>query len=308
MNNFTKPAFLFFALFLVQEYAFSQSFYDSKVNRRWVASGGIGYARSLSDLTNPGTYFDNKFNIEGGIQYIASDRINIRTHLLLFQLSGDDMEIDPELNTRSRGLSFVSNNIELGSTMSISLFSNSARFIDRRKINPYIFGGIGLLYFDPRAEVPEYAIIDGESIPAPRAGDVVSLHRYQTERPNNYSRFALVIPVGFGIKIKATNFMDITLEASNRITFTDYLDDVSGSDYADIDKFDFSKEEDITAWALSNPSGTDSDTRGNPASNDHYLIVNIKADIYIQGDFFNRLFGMDENNFDLTPRRGRLLR
>ncbi len=265
---------------------------------------GVGYARSLSDLTNPGAYFDNKLNIEGGIQYLATDRINIRTHLLLFQLSGDDRDIDPELNTRSRGLSFVSNNIEMGTTISLSLFSKNSRFIDRPRINPYVFGGVGLLYFDPRAEVPKYAIVNGQSIPAPRAGEMVSLHQYQTERPNSYSQFAVVIPLGLGVKIKATNFLDITLEASNRITFTDYLDDVSGKEYSDINEFDFSKDEDITAWALSNPSGTESNTRGNPESDDYYLIVNLKLDFYIQGNFFNRLFGLDENKFDLTPQRG----
>jgi len=140
--------------------AFSQSFYDSKINRRWVLSGGVGYARSLSDLTNPGAYFDTKLNMEGGIQYLATDRISIRTHLLFFQLSGDDKDIDIELNTRSRDLSFVSNNIEFGSTMSVNLFPKSNRFIDRPRINPYVFSGVGLLYFDPRAEVPEYAIIN----------------------------------------------------------------------------------------------------------------------------------------------------
>ncbi|WP_296621366.1 hypothetical protein [Marivirga sp.] len=304
MGEISKSVLLFSALFLVYECAFSQSFYDSKFNRKWVASMGVGYARSLSDLTNPGAYFDNKLNIEGGIQYLATDRINIRTHLLLFQLSGDDRDIDPELNTRSRGLSFVSNNIEMGTTISLSLFSKNSRFIDRPRINPYVFGGVGLLYFDPRAEVPKYAIVNGQSIPAPRAGEMVSLHQYQTERPNSYSQFAVVIPLGLGVKIKATNFLDITLEASNRITFTDYLDDVSGKEYSDINEFDFSKDEDITAWALSNPSGTESNTRGNPESDDYYLIVNLKLDFYIQGNFFNRLFGLDENKFDLTPQRG----
>lgn len=307
MQLISKSLFLFFSLIFCYETAFSQSFYDAKFNRKWVASGGIGYARSLSDLTNPGAYFDTRLNLSGGIKYIATERISIRSQILLFQLAGDDQDIDLELNTRSRGLSFVSNNIELATTISLSLLPNTSRFIDRPKINPYIFGGVGLLFFDPRAVVPEFAIINGESIPAPKAGEMVSLQPYQTERPNTYSRFTVVLPIGLGVRVKVTNYLDLTLEASNRITFTDYLDDVSGGGYPDMNKFDFSKDKDLTAWALSNPSGAGR-TRGNPESNDHYVIVNIKADFYIQGDFFNRLFGFDERRFKLTPSRGGMIR
>lgn len=302
MEKHIKTAIFIITAVFVSEFALSQSFYNSRINRKWTASGGIGYARSLSDLTNPGSYFDTKLNIEGGIQYIATDRINIRTHLLLFQLSGDDMDIDPELDTRSRNLSFVSNNVELGTTVSISLLSMSKRFIGRPMVNPYVFGGVGILFFDPRAEVPEYAIVDGDSISAPRAGETVSLHKYQTERPNTYNKLTVVFPVGLGVKVKATNFLDITLEGSTRITFTDYLDDVSGRGYPDINDFDFNNEEDITAWALSNPSGTGR-TRGNPESNDYYLIVNLKADFYIQGGFFNKLFGVEGRRFNIKPKR-----
>jgi len=133
---------------------------------------------------------------------------------------------------------------------------------------------------------------------------MVSLNQYQTERPNTYSRFAVVIPVGLGVKFKTTNFLDVSIEVSNRITFTDYLDDVSGRGYPDIKNFDFNNDKDITAWALSNPSGTGR-TRGNPESDDYYLIVNLKVDFYIQGNFLNRIFGRKENKINIKPERGR---
>lgn len=301
-----KKLFIIFLLVTSISQVLSQSFYNRRINRRWVASGGVGYARVLGDLTNPGSYFDTKLNIEGGIHYRLSDRINLRTNLLIFQMSGDDSKIDPELNTRVRGLSFVSNNVELSSTVSVSLFPMTSRFTQRKLINPYIFAGIGALYFDPRATVPDSVVLplDGR-VAVPNSGQMVSLAKYDTERPNDYSRFALVLPVGLGIRVKLTEFIDVSAEISNRITFTDYLDDVSGRNYPSADLFDFSQSEEVTAFALSNPNSFESNgIRGNPDSDDHYLIFNLKADFYIQGDFFNRLFGIGGKKFNIKPKRG----
>lgn len=289
---------------------FAQSFYSNRINRRWMASGGIGYARALGDLTNPGSYFDTKLNIVGGIQYRFTDRVQAGVNLMAFQLSGSDLDIDPELNTRSRGLSFVSNNLELSATASISLFPTATRFTQRKLINPYLVAGVGVLLFDPRAEVPEFAFINGDTIPAPRAGEMVSLRPYQTERPNSYGRFALVVPVGVGVRVKVTDFLDLTAQVSNRITFTDYLDDVSGvggdkgRGYPDKNLFDLNNPEDVTALALSDPTGQ-GEIRGNPESDDYYLIFNIKAEFYIQGDFFNKIFGVGGKHYNIKPQRGR---
>jgi hypothetical protein len=303
-----KKGLLISIIFLFGTELFAQSFFANKINRRWVATGGLGYARSLGDLTNPGSYFDTKFNVVGGIQYRVSDRFNAGVNLMAFQLSGDDQDIDPELNTRSRGLSFVSNNLELTATGSLSLFPISTRFMNRKTFNPFVFAGVGVLLFDPRSEVPEFLRDEaGEALmPVPRAGEMVSLRRYQTERPNSYGRFAMVIPVGVGVRVKVTDFIDVTAQVSNRITFTDYLDDVSGRGYPALDEFDLTIPEDVTAAALSDPTGTSRDNvRGNPNSDDFYLIFNITGEFYIQGEFLNKLFGIGGRQFNIKPRRGK---
>ncbi|MBK6264506.1 outer membrane beta-barrel protein [Marivirga sp. S37H4] len=299
-----KKVLIIIFLFVLAQDVFSQSFYSRRINRNWVATGGVGYARALGDLTNPGSYFDSKLNFEGGIQYRASDRVNIRTNLLFFQLSGSDDDIDPEQNTRSRGLSFVSNNVELSVGTSISLFPHMARYRQRKMINPYAFAGIGVLFFDPRAEIPDSINVPGTgSVALENAGKMVSLAKYNTERPNDYSQFAFVIPVGVGVKVKVADFLDVSAEVSNRITFTDYLDDVSGRNYADPELFDFTKQEDREAYGLSNPTGTTSNIRGNPDSNDYYMIVTLKAEFYLQGDLFDKLFGIGGKRFKTQSRR-----
>lgn len=304
-----KRVLLISVILMLGTEVFAQSFYSNRINRKWMATGGLGYARSLGDLTNPGSYFDTRLNLVGGIQYRFSNRVNAGLNLMAFQLSGDDDKIDPELNTRSRGLSFVSNNLELTATASVSLFPTANRFTQRKLINPYVFGGVGVLLFDPRAEVPEF-LRDAAGDPlreVPRGGEMVSLRKYQTERPNEYGRLALVVPVGVGVKVKVNDFMDVSAQVSNRITFTDYLDDVSGVGYPDLDQFDWeNNDREAIAAALSDPTGTSRDNvRGNPESNDHYFIVNVKAEFYIEGDFLNRLFGIGGKRFNIKPHRGR---
>jgi hypothetical protein len=301
-----KRALLISIFLILGAELFAQSFYSNRINRRWMATGGLGYARSLGDLTNPGSYFDTKLNIVGGIQYRFTNRVQAGVNLMAFQLSGDDQDIDPELNTRSRGLSFVSNNLELSATASVSLFPTANRFTQRKLINPYVVAGVGVLLFDPRAEVPEFLRdAAGDTLMAvPRGGEMVSLRQYQTERPNSYGRFAFVVPVGVGVRVKVTEFIDVTAQVSNRITFTDYLDDVSGRGYPDRALFDLNNPEDVTALALSDPTGR-GEIRGNPENNDHYFIVNVRAEFYIQGDFLNKIFGVGGKHYNIRPQRGR---
>jgi len=296
-------------LILFAQDIIAQSFYSSRISRKWMATGGVGYAHMLGDLTNPGSYFDTKLNIVGGLQYRVADRINVGVNLMAFQLSGDDANLDPELNTRSRGLSFVSNNLELSAFTTISLFGVPSRFTQRKFINPYVSAGIGVLLFDPRAEVPEFLRNQaGDTLRAvPRAGEMVSLRQYQTERPNSYGRFALVIPVGAGVRVKVTSFLDITAQLTGRITFTDYLDDVSGRGYPDLDQFDWQNSDtEAIAAALSDPNGTSRGAiRGNPESDDYYMTFNIKAEFYIQGDLLNRIFSPGGKRYNIKPKRGR---
>lgn len=281
----------------------AQSFYSRSANRRWIATGGVGYARSLGDLTNPGTYFDTKLNLEAGLEYQMSDRFIFRTSLLLFQMSGSDQDIDPELNTRSRGLEFVSNNAEFSTGISISLFPKGRRFIDRKLINPYVYAGVGVLLFDPKNTIPDSTTYLGTKVAVPNAGDRVSLRPYQTNG-ESYGLFTFVIPVGIGVKIKATDFMDVSLEVANRITFTDFLDDVGTRQYPSDEYFQetFDNEKAIIASALSDPSDQ-GELRGNPDRDDYYMIFSIKANFYIQSRFLDNLFGTGSRRFNVRPKR-----
>lgn len=99
--------------------------------------------------------------------------------------------------------------------------------LDGKTTSPYLFAGIGGLYFNPRARTPL-----GET------STWVNLRPLGTEGQTldggkKYSPIQVVIPFGVGLKIAAGRKLNIGLELGFRQTFTDYLDDVGGN-YPDL--------------------------------------------------------------------------
>jgi hypothetical protein len=93
----------------------------------------------------------------------------------------------------------------------INLFANGNRYYRRPYFNVYGYGGVGLLYFNPKAELN---------------GTWHALQPLQTEGVE-YSRITPVIPFGLGVRFKFGPNMNIAIEGGYRKIFTDYLDDVS---------------------------------------------------------------------------------
>ena len=131
----------------------------------------------------------------------------------------------------------------------------------------------GFIFFNPTTEYK---------------GDKVALQPLQTELVP-YNRFGLVIPYGLGLRLKVTPIFNISLEAGYRTTFTDYLDDVSTT-HKDPSKFT-----NPLAAALSDrrpeiglPLKQDGFIRGNPDTNDGYMLVNAKLEYYLPMDFSRR--------------------
>ena len=90
----------------------------------------------------------------------------------------------------------------------------SYNFFPSQKFVPYVFGGIGLLDFEPRA------------------GDV----GFDGPLPNNsleiYSKQVLAIPLGIGFEFYITDDLVLNGRGTLRLTGTDYLDDLSGTQEA----------------------------------------------------------------------------
>jgi hypothetical protein len=121
-----------------------------------------------------------------------------------------------------------------------SLHPTDVLYYKRNWYNPYAILGLGFAYFNPKEN------IDGKK---------EALQPQQREGVS-YSRIVPVIPIGAGIRFRINYLMNIGLEGVYRLTFTDYLDDVS--------------------------------QRGNPDKNDGYLIVNLKLEAFLPSDLFTK--------------------
>lgn len=264
--------------------ASAQSFYSVRRDRTLIFSAGTGTSTYFGELTNPGDYIDARFNINAGLSYFVSPRLSARAEVTWFQLSGSDAKAgDP--GRVPRNLSFVSNNIEAGLTGAFHLLPIGNRYYQRPVINAYGFAGIAVMRFNPKAELN---------------GTKYALQPLQTEGVK-YNRTQLVIPYGLGARLKAGPFFNLAIEGGYRLTFTDYLDDVST---AHPDK---SQWTDPVAIALSDRGGeiglapmAVGSKRGNPEKNDGYFLLNVKVEYYLPNNF---LFKNSQNALYRNKRK-----
>lgn len=201
------------------------------------------------------------------VRYNLSKRFSLEGHLLQTRISGTD-ENSTEIVDQRRNLSFRSDIYEVGFTGELNLVSFNIPA--GQKASPYLFAGIAGFYFNPQAQY---------------RGDWIDLQPIGTEGQGRaeypglkkYGLINVAVPFGLGFKFAVSERVNIGLKFGVRMTFTDYLDDVSGV-YPDIVNL---RETDPLAAALSfrepealenvasNPVGT---PRGNPNNNDGYFL------------------------------------
>ncbi len=262
---------LIFSLLLVETLA-AQSFYNKRYDRDFIASVGTGITSYFGELNNPNNIFGSKPNLNIGLQYFVTDNISLRTEVSWFQIKGDDKLADDKGRV-DRNLSFHSNNFEWNVVGMFNFIKKGPRYYQRNRFNAYVFGGVGLLIFNPKADLN---------------GSSYSLNNYQTEGVK-YSTTSIVIPFGAGVKIMAGPFFNIGLEAGYRKTFTDYLDDVS-TQYIDNNSFS-----DPIGKALADrrpeiglPLKEAGSKRGNPDKKDGYMMVNVKVEYFLPHGVFSK--------------------
>lgn len=270
--RFLPIAVLF--LVLVTELSFGQSFYAIRRERSLIATVGTGTANYFGELVNPKSLGKVRPNLVVGAEYYFTDRISTRAELSWFMLAGSDADANDD--RKERNLSFFSHNFELSTTGTISLFPNGGRFYQRPAINLYGFAGVGLLYFNPKTRYQ---------------GDVVALAPLETEG-KSYSRVIPVIPFGLGVKFKYGPFFNIILEGGYRLTFSDYLDDVSSKRYPGYPgstnlssplatALSDRRQEYYDKHGIDRTVNPAVGIRGNPDTNDGYILFNVKVQYYL---------------------------
>jgi len=187
----------------------------------WEAGAFAGLSNYLGDLTaNSQTIYMQNSGFSGAVfaRYNINDMTAVRLALGYQGLSGTDVLANNEA-IRMRNLSFTSDVIELALTGELNLPGYQPYNLSR-PLSPFLFAGISAFYYNPVANL---------------AGVNVKLRPLGTEgqglpdRPARYASIAMAIPMGLGVKYAVTDKLNIGIELGARMTFTDYLDDVSGT-------------------------------------------------------------------------------
>jgi hypothetical protein len=241
---------------------------------RWDIGVNGGIANYFGDLASePGTnslkvYQKNtRYSFGGFARLRAAHKIGVSFHLNYILIAGAD-SLNKDSDRTSRNLSFRNNMFE-GSAR-LEFYPVVTNDLGGKKrytadLHLMLFGGLGLTYSNPQASLN---------------GSWENLRPIQTEGVR-YSALQPVIPLGFGafstFRAGRSRFKRhrLGVEVNWRLTFTDYLDDVSTS-YVDNDAI---REEhgDVAAKLADRRTGGDAGTtggiRGNPNKNDNYATI-----------------------------------
>jgi hypothetical protein len=221
------------------------------------------------------------------VRYKINQKIAIRGQLAYQRIQGaDSLSTNPARNARN--LSFRNDIFELSATPQLTIYENqdlgsSYRF--RLSFNFYVFAGIGIMHHNPQASYQ---------------GDWVALQPLHTENVN-YSLWQGVVPLGTGFYFTVKKKHRIGFEYNWRVTFTDYLDDVSknyvnpstlsAQGAALANRTNELPKGDYTAAFLNNFAP--GEKRGDPKHNDTYMTMTLNYSYAIRGhsSFYKSRYG-----------------
>lgn len=238
--------FIVFFAYLVQ-HSYSQNFTRpndwKKFRKEVIIQGGAsGFLGDLGGLNKIGTHFspvDIEFVLTRpafslAYRYKFAKNFNVHTSFNYLLVAGND-KLTTEPFRNNRNLNFKSNIFELAVRFELSLFKSKVghrygikKTLSRRhKSNTkefIFFVGVGGFYFNPKGKNPI-------------SGAYENLYALHTEGqglpngPTQYKRVALSIPMGVAYRVTINKLWCVGVEFNYRKTFTDYIDDVSGTYY-----------------------------------------------------------------------------
>ena len=168
----------------------------------------IGELRQLSD-----TRLQAGLSTSLAYEHLVTSKIAIRGSLSLYTIKADDA-LSPRSEDQQRNLSFKSNNTEFAVQALYYRFRHPhTGYKYRAFANPYFHLGIGITTNRPTATL---------------AGKQYKLRPLRTEG-KDYGSLALIIPLGAGVSILVTRYIDLQLELQYTLALTGYLDDVSAN-------------------------------------------------------------------------------
>lgn len=154
-------------------------------------------------------------------RYNLSTRHNLRFSVNYGNVYGQDAESDDPFQ-QNRNLSFKTHILEIAFGMEVDLFKY--RISDMKyPISPYFFYQGAYARINPKAE------IDGNEFALQPLGTEGQGTGITGTKRNRYSLNQFTVPLGIGVKFNLRKRIAMSIEYGIRKTFTDYIDDVSGS-------------------------------------------------------------------------------
>ena len=262
--------FLLISFFFVLS-SYSQSFrfgsFWKQSRNELVFGGGASYfLGELGGRDQVGSNFvqdleisKTRYVINLGYRYFLLEPLSVKTSFYYGMVSGDD-NTTKEPYRANRNLHFRSPVYEASLLLEYHLLKTrtgsrynirGARSSGGFSLGVNVFFGAGYMFFNPQAQYQ-------------RTGSWIDLHPLNTEGqglsvggvvgPAPYKKSSLVLPFGIAFRYSVSQMIKLGLEIGSRITFTDYIDDVSGVYY---DKEEIRKAKgDEAAWFADPSLGT----------------------------------------------------
>ncbi|MBT8195195.1 MAG: hypothetical protein HKO56_00155 [Bacteroidia bacterium] len=242
----------------------------------YLGVGGIYYQGELNDHDYSHSDLINT-QFSAGIGYNPNNNLTFQFHFMHGKLTGAD-SLSSRRGTRLRNLSFQSTVDELSFRTEYKMFATWRK----RFINPFVYAGAGVFWFNPKAE------LDGELVelkPLGTEGQFIQTDDDLYNKPYNLVQGSGLI--GGGVYFRLSDYTKLRFDAAVHLTLTDYIDDVS-SVFPDSLAL-ATAPNGSTAILLSDrndngafPKG--GNLRGNESNNDSYVHFGIGLEINLAGD------------------------
>lgn len=205
-------------------------------------------------------------------RYNFNTRTSLRFDIGAGRLIGKD-SLSENPFQQARNLSFRTDFVDAALSFEFNFF-NYVHGSRDQYFTPYVFGGVGFTYYNPRAKLNDewynlrYLGTEGQAV-----GD-------------EYSRIAPVLAYGMGVKMDINYEWSFNIEMSARQMFSDYLDDVS-TVYPDMHQLASVRGEiapllsDRSGERGIEPIGAEGRQRGVSGDNDSYYSFRVGLVYYI---------------------------
>ena len=229
--------------------------------------GSVGLSYYMGDVNPKIPFVQSQLGWGALVRYYDGTRWAFRLAYSNLQLNCSDKASGyrPE-----RGLSFRDNVHDIAIVAEFNFFDYFTGS-KRNGLSPYIFGGVSVLMFDPKAN-------DGTALrdilTDTNGEDEITAN---TPKDDKYGKVSASIPFGIGVKYSVSKRIGMALEWRWHYAFTDWLDDCHGYYPRYTAGGDVVEYADPTGFAADNNGNNETLNiqRGNSADNDWYSYLNL---------------------------------